>query len=1228
MNWKKLFDKKTLAVGNRYFEKGCVSGYVQVDNMIYSEVDTGKERFAVQIENPGKDNMKMHCSCYFAFSGLKCYHMAATMFRWEQDDVDIVYPGYIKAKDVFPKIKNAKKPFFFIPDILEGYCVSKADHDKALSMIENNKLKKIKDFKTDYVFLNGSFDKGRPALEVVFSCEDGGSSKRVEIVVCAEEIYQLKCWACGKSLIRDFEKYYYTDEEEQKKLCSHILAGLILTDEYTRLYDPGDATDKKADLFLGYFKREKEHALLDEEEKKSGNVVIIPRITDNGREYEVSFKIGNGGKFYIVKNLKGLYNAVKKRESYTLGKSCEIDFTRETFDERSSGLFGIIEKKIGDLVENYNRNVENNEFYRDIYDQEIKRSLIFSGSILDYIFENFQNEKLDFKAFDGYMYTCTPVKSFFSLVEVNIEFDGINKKKKGDGFSTINVSGYVPDILLGDAGKYVFTDGRLSRIDEDTWAIIKPFWDAADHYDGEFSFEIGNKKATEFYYGILPMLRENPVFEVYEDERNASDIMPEAEFVFYLDVDEGCIICSAQAKYEDVTDPIVPYEYEKLPLLSYRDTYREDDIRKLLDDLFEGYDPEKKVYFIEDDDDMKYEFMRRGVRRLISRGETKGTDSFNALKIRKSTPVSFGVSIESDLLNLDIKTEDMEPEELLQILDSYKRKKRYHRLRNGDFVELEGNASLESFLEMTDLFGVDAKDYIKGHLQIPAYRALYLDKMLEEHEELAADRDKTFKSVIKNFKTIKESEFEVPKGMQETLRSYQEYGYKWLKTLENAGFGGILADDMGLGKTLQLITLLESSKTTDGVNSLVICPASLVYNWTEEIKKFAPGMKTAALAGTKPERKKLLSGYKDFDVLVTSYDLLKRDIDLYEDKIFTHQILDEAQYIKNAKAQAAKAVKLIKAKHRFALTGTPIENRLSELWSIFDFLMPGFLYGYERFKKDFELPITKNGDDKAMDGLKKMVFPFLLRRKKSDVLKDLPDKVEEVLYAGMETKQRRLYDAQVARIVGMVRERADEFDKNKIAILAEITKTRQICCDPGLLFEDYDGESAKRDVCMELVENVADGGHKMLLFSQFTSMLELLEEDLKAAGLKYYKITGSTPKEERVKLVKAFNGDDTPVFLISLKAGGTGLNLTGADIVIHFDPWWNTAAQDQATDRAHRIGQTKKVTVYRIIAKDTIEEKILQLQETKKELADSVLSGETRSLGSMTKEELLDILGG
>jgi SNF2 family DNA or RNA helicase len=320
---------------------------------------------------------------------------------------------------------------------------------------------------------------------------------------------------------------------------------------------------------------------------------------------------------------------------------------------------------------------------------------------------------------------------------------------------------------------------------------------------------------------------------------------------------------------------------------------------------------------------------------------------------------------------------------------------------------------------------------------------------------------------------------------------------------------------------------------------------------------------------------------------------------------------------------------MVEADFKLALTGTPVENRLSELWSIFDYLMPGFLYAYQRFRGELETPIVTAQDKEAVNRLQKLIRPFVLRRLKKDVLADLPDKLEENVYAKPEGEQQKLYDAHVKRLQLMLDKQTDEeFRTSKIQVLSELTRLRQLCCDPGLLYEDYQGNSAKTDMCLDLIRNAVNGGHKILLFSQFTSMLERLSKLMEAEEISFYTLTGATSKEKRKELVEAFNRDNTSVFCISLKAGGTGLNLASADIVIHYDPWWNLAVQNQATDRAHRIGQQNVVTVYKLIVKGSIEENIVKLQDMKKELAEQILGGEGIDQGKFSKEELLELLRG
>lgn len=658
-----------------------------------------------------------------------------------------------------------------------------------------------------------------------------------------------------------------------------------------------------------------------------------------------------------------------------------------------------------------------------------------------------------------------------------------------------------------------------------------------------------------------------------------------------------------------------------------RETGREAETAFIMEQWFQQVDLERDCYFCNRDEDNIYRILSEGVEALLELGEVSSTDRFRRMNIIQKPRVNVGVSLSNGLLNLEIITDDIPQAELLDLLKSYKTKKKFYRLKNGDFVSLDDESVL-ALVEMMESLHLTPKEFVKGKMQIPAYRTLYLEKMLEEHETLLASRDSRFRSLVKEFKTVSEADFEEPKSLSRVLRNYQKEGYRWLRVLEENCFGGILADDMGLGKTLQVITMLLAAKEEKkkGV-SMIVCPASLVFNWGEEFAQFAPKLKVVLISGNQENRNRLISEAEKYDVLVTSYDLLKRDISNYEGIKFQYEVIDEAQYIKNHTTEAAKAVKIIAAKHKYALTGTPIENRLSELWSIFDYLMPGFLYSYDTFKREFETPIVKNDDEEAMNRLQKMVHPFILRRLKENVLKDLPDKLEEVQYAKFEKEQWKLYDAQIVHMQQVLAEQDEsDFQKNKLKILAEITKLRQICCDPALCFENYKGTSAKMEACMELVNRAIEGGHKILLFSQFTSMLDLIEKEFQKQKISYYVITGATLKEKRLEMVKKFNADDTNVFLISLKAGGTGLNLTGTDVVIHYDPWWNLAVQNQATDRAHRIGQKKKVTVYKLLAKNTIEEKIQKVQENKKNLAEQILSGEMGQIGKLTRDELMDLL--
>ena len=584
-----------------------------------------------------------------------------------------------------------------------------------------------------------------------------------------------------------------------------------------------------------------------------------------------------------------------------------------------------------------------------------------------------------------------------------------------------------------------------------------------------------------------------------------------------------------------------------------------------------------------------------------------------------------GVSLSGDMLELNITTDGLSIDEVAEILSKYNRKKKYYRLKNGNIIRL--GSEFDTLADITSDLQLKAKQLADGSVQIPKFRALYIDEQLREGGKIHTHKNKDFKSLIRNMKTIGDNDFEVPSQLENIMREYQKYGFMWIKTLYNNGFGGILADDMGLGKTLQVIAFLLSEKleNADEKISLIVCPASLVYNW--KIEKFAPELNAKIITGNANDRRELIADRAGYDVMITSYDLLKRDIDEYENIDFFCQVIDEAQYIKNHTTQVSRAVKEICAGFKLALTGTPVENRLSELHSIFEYLMPGFLYSYKRFRNEIEVPVVQENDENVMKRLQKIIGPFVLRRLKKDVLKELPDKLEKCMYIQMDDEQQRLYDAHAKRLKMQLENSTDsEFISGKLQVLSELTKLRQICCNPLLLYDDYKGGAAKLEVCLDMISEAVENGHKILMFSQFTTMFAYIQEGLDKRGIKYYTLTGTTKKEKRIELVERFNTDDVPVFCISLKAGGTGLNLTAADIVIHYDPWWNIAVENQATDRAHRIGQKNVVNVYKLITKGTIEENIIRLQDKKRELADNILGGESGMSGNFSREELIEIL--
>lgn len=649
-------------------------------------------------------------------------------------------------------------------------------------------------------------------------------------------------------------------------------------------------------------------------------------------------------------------------------------------------------------------------------------------------------------------------------------------------------------------------------------------------------------------------------------------------------------------------------------------------------------------------------------------GEVFTTPAFDRLIVERPPRVSLGLSLRANLIQMDVRESDLSADELRAMLSAYRRRKRFHRMGDGRIAAL-GEGDVAALGDMMRDLGVSADELLDGGAELPTYQAFYLDREYGD-----AVRDRAFEDYLRCLDGPGEP-VAAPASLAGTLRPYQVEGFRWLARLASLGFGGILADEMGLGKTLQMIALVKSLRDSGQLGGpvLVACPASLVFNWADEFARFAPDVPVCALEGFRAHREALLfratqgidegrvfgcgddagedarttgeriAGASSADVpcvIVASYDRVRIDGAQLARVEWGLVVLDEAQYIKNHATKTTRAVKRLRSRLRFALTGTPVENRLSELWSIFDFLMPGFLGSYERFRERYELGIIGE-DEEAAARLRALIEPFVLRRRKADVLTDLPAKLESIRYVPLGREQRRLYDGAEQRLRedlnAQKRQNASranrrghipDAEKSAVEVLAELTRLRQIALDPALVFENYKGGAEKLGAIMELVDEAMEAGRKVLIFSQFTSYLDVLSAELNRRGIGHFAITGATPKRERVRLVRQFNNDETPVFLVSLKAGGTGLNLTGASVVVHADPWWNAAATDQATDRAHRIGQNREVDVYKVVAKGTIEERIVALQQAKRDLADSVIAATGgEALAGLTRERLAELLG-
>ena len=838
--------------------------------------------------------------------------------------------------------------------------------------------------------------------------------------------------------------------------------------------------------------------------------------------------------------------------------------------------------------------------------------------------------KAYYNTFDdgGYNYINTSsLKKFLNklknikFVINNYEVDGIseyfpidtNLIKKNETYELDFDLENIENLIEKDY-EYIFYKGKLYHLNAKEQELIE------DLKQNELDKLIISKdKLDLFNKGLLKVVRK----KLKIDSSVVDIVLPSIiKAKLYFDIRNEYIISNIVFNYDDKEIDYFNKSNEILRDINF-ETSVLNDVGKY------GFILEKDKLILRDIE-QEVEFLEIGLEQLATKYEIFTTEKFKNIKIKKKTSVSsmFGIG-QDNILSYNFNLGDINSSELVSIFDSMKDKKKYYRLKNGDIINLE-DESLQELNNLTEELELTDEEIINGKGSILKYRAIYLDSLKKTKYSIIST-DNLFDNFIKNFYEYKDSNL----SLEDTsiLRDYQLTGVKWLYNLAKTGFGGILADEMGLGKTIQVIYYIKQMlKDNPTSKFLIVVPTSLAYNWEHEFDSFASQIKKAICIGSKEKRKHILKDLNKINVIITTYGLLREDEEIYENLNFNTMIIDEAQNIKNNHAGITKVVKSIKAETKFALTGTPLENSILELWSIFDFIMPGYLANLTKFQSKYKIKDFDEDSEILIKGLSKQINPFILRRKKSDVVKELPEKLINDIYIELKDEQKKLYVAELNR----VKEEMDKIikeegmNKARFLILQLLTKLRQICIDPSIVYDNYTDGSNKIEQLENIVSEYTKNNHKVLIFSSFKTALNIVKEKLNNAKIKTYMIDGSVPAKTRIEMVDNFNeNDDIKVFLIMLKSGGTGLNLASADVVIHLDLWWNPQAENQATDRAHRIGQTNTVEVIHLITKGTIEEKILELQNKKRILSDKLIDGEIRDkniISELTKEDIEKLL--
>lgn len=984
--------------------------------------------------------------------------------------------------------------------------------------------------------------------------------------------------------------------------CKHVVAALLFIADYQQRADALENLgweDQTAYKIIEYFRKREYRKLTPQYFHLALQVTVNEPLKSRQSKAFVGLYAGSS-KMYKVSNTKKFIQDYYNHKEIRLGKEFRYIPEECQFEPTSAAVLTYL-TEIYEIQETLGKTYYSNLFNR--------QELVVSQNMLCKLLRLAEGLHCDIILRDKKMENMEIMCSNPKLsMELQME----------DEVLSLHDMGQEPIISICEDGSILCYQGCIYLPDMEFLANLRPFFTTL-FGKKQSELEFRGENMGSFIEKILPVIKKTMNIQVPEKIKDHY-IVEQLQPKLYFDIDRSrqrpVLVARMIFAYgEHEVNPL--QDEQKGSYILVRDREEEEQLLRL---MYDKHFSVRREQFVLTKEDEIFQLMTEGIQDLCRQFEVFYSKEYKANSIKKVGMLSAGIRLNTDinLLEMDVDYGHIPKEELRDFFRSIKLKKKYYRLKSGSFVNLMTED--KQIDELRDLLSIGEVTE-DNKIAFSQTAVMEVDELLPHTQRIT--RDAGYKQLLEDLKNPDKTNWELPNGMEDILRPYQITGYRWLCSLAHYGMGGILADDMGLGKTLQTITYVLANP---GTRTLIVCPTSLAYNWQDEFSKFAPQIATQIISGTPQERADLMQQSTDVPVWITTYPLIRKDVDLYKAQIFDACFIDEAQFIKNPTSLGAKAVKAVQAKHRFALTGTPIENTLSELWSIFDFVMPGFFGRYRQFEECYEKPILRDHDSVQMQKLRRKIRPFVLRRMKKEVLTELPDKIETRRMAEMGAKQRKIYESYLARIqMELAGDEENTPGGNRMQVLAALTRLRQICCHPATFASNYHGGSGKLDLLMEQLPDILEGGHSVIVFSQFTSMLSIIAHELKQRNIPFFYLAGSTSAQERKREVKEFNRGEVKVFLISLKAGGTGLNLTGADTVIHFDPWWNPAVEDQATDRAYRIGQKKKVQVIKYVMKDSIEEKIYELQKRKKQLSDQLIQAGESFVTQLTMEEIKEL---